>query len=82
MKVACAELFTQRVNSGTQVVLNKLALVLSSVVTRADPQEERGYGRNSTITFPAIVWCEIPQYSWQTRRYSPGRSKRAVTRAT
>ena len=39
------------------------------------------HGRASTITLPHIVWCAIPQYSWQTNGYSPGRSKRAVTRA-
>src|SRR5215831_18719630 len=39
------------------------------------------HGRASTITLPHMVWCAIPQYSWQTNGYSPGRSKRAVTRA-
>src|SRR5690606_25792408 len=31
-----------------------------------------GVGTHSTITFPYIVWCPSPQYSWQMTTYSPG----------
>src|SRR4029450_11335943 len=31
----------------------------------------------STMILPAIVWCAIPQYSWQMIGYSPGVPKRA-----
>src|SRR5262249_5332894 len=51
--------------------------VLSTRRQRADLRHQ---GPPSTITRPDIVWCPLPQYSWQTIRYSPGRSKTYETR--
>ena len=43
-------------------------------------RRDRTHCRASTTTLPHIVWWPTPQYSWHTNGYSPGVSKRAVTR--
>ena len=35
-------------------------------------RSHRGHGRASTMILPPIVWCAMPQYSWQMIGYSPG----------
>ena len=35
-------------------------------------RDGRSHGRASTMIFPPMVWCAMPQYSWQMNGYSPG----------